>query len=214
MTTTRAMPDDCTAEPARRPAVTATVTATVTAPVTAPVTVTVRAGRAEDHAAVAELVRTAYAPYRTMLPRRLWSSLMADLLDLDRHTAHGHLVVAEVDGTILGSGLFYPDSSRQGLGWPRGWAGGRGLAVHPSARGRGLATALLAECERLSREVGAAQFAFHTLEVMAAAVALYERLGYERAPRFDADLGRHYGVRGGPRILALAYRRDLQASAA
>jgi len=73
---------------------------------------------------------------------------------------------------------------------------------------------LLAECERLTREVGADEFAFHTLELMTAAVSLYERLGYQRAPEFDADLGRHYGILGGPRIRALAYRRNLHASVA
>ena len=197
MTSTRALPDDSTAATAARRAM-----------------VTVRRGRREDHPAVASLVQTAYAPYRATLPRRLWASLLTDLLDLDRHTSSGHLIVAEVDGAILGSGLFYPDSTLQGLGWPRGWAGGRGLAVHPAARGRGLATALLAECERLARELGADEFAFHTLEVMTAAVSLYERLGYQRAPELDADLGRHYGIIGGPRTRALAYRRNLHARAA
>src|SRR3954462_12040304 len=108
-TTTRAMPDDSTAtRPVRRPGV------------------TVRPGRPEDHPAVVSLVKKAYAPFRAMLPRRIWVSLMADLLDLDRHSSNGHLLVAEVDGRIGGSGLFYPQSSVQGLGWPPGWAGGRG----------------------------------------------------------------------------------------
>jgi GNAT superfamily N-acetyltransferase len=84
----------------------------------------------------------------------------------------------------------------------------------PSARGRGLAAALLAECERLAREVGAAEFAIHTLEFMTAAVSPYQSRGYQRAPEFDVDLGSHYAVLGGPRIRALAYRRNVQEKAA
>ena len=64
----------------------------------------------------------------------LYRRYLADLLDVDRHARDGQLLVAEVDGVVLGSGAFYPDASIQGLGWPRGWAGGRALAVHPRAR--------------------------------------------------------------------------------
>ena len=35
---------------------------------------------------------------------------------------------------------------------------------------------------------------------MTTAVALYERLGYCRAPRFDIDVNAHYGVRRRPAL--------------
>ena len=82
--------------------------------------------------------------------------------------------------------------------------------MHPQARRLGVAQALLAACERLAREHGAPVFAFHTASLMTGAVALYERLGYCRAPRFDQDLAAHFAVEGGPPIHALAYYRVLR----
>ena len=108
----------------------------------------------------------------------------------------------------------HPDSSIQGFGWPVGWAGGRGLAVHPAARGRGVATALLAELECRARSVCADELAFHTAEFMTTAVALYERLGYRRAPHFDLDLNHHFDIHDSAPVRALAYRRALKGMAA
>ena len=115
------------------------------------------------------------------------------MLDLDQHARHGRLLVVEVDGRIRGFGAFYPDASVQGFGWPPGWASGRALAVDPAARGRGVARALLAAVERLAREAGAPVYAFHTASFMTDAIALYERLGYRRAPEFDFDMAARYG---------------------
>jgi predicted N-acetyltransferase YhbS len=125
-----------------------------------------------------------------------------------------------VDGRISASAAYYRDASTQGLGWPVGWSSGRALAVLPEARGSGVATAMLGEVERLSREAGASVFAFHTARFMTAAIQLYERLGYQRAPEFDIDLGSHYRRQlgmptrphgpydRGPWVV-IAFRRDL-----
>ena len=44
---------------------------------------------------------------------------------------------------------------------------------------------------------------------MTGAIALYERLGYRRAPEFDFDMAAHYGGTGATPITALAYLRQL-----
>jgi hypothetical protein len=49
---------------------------------------------------------------------------------------------------------------------------------------------------------------------MTAARALYERLGYRRAPEFDRDMNAHYGVRATREWTALAYRKPLAAALA
>ena len=92
----------------------------------------------------ADVIIAAYRQYADLIARDIFSPYLADLLDLDKHARHGHLLVVEADGRIRGFGAFYPDASVQGLGWPPGWAGGRALAVHPDARGHGVARALLA----------------------------------------------------------------------
>jgi GNAT superfamily N-acetyltransferase len=120
------------------------------------------------------------------------------------------LLVAETGGRVAGSAAFYPDASVQGVGFPAGWAGGRGLAVHPSARGSGVGRTLLAACERLARQAGAPVFAFHTATFMTGAISLYERLGYLRAPELDFDMAAHYGRRSGSApIMSIAYVRHL-----
>jgi GNAT superfamily N-acetyltransferase len=172
----------------------------------------VRSAGPEDHPAIREVVAAAYQQYADELGPQVFPRYLADLLDLDRHAHHGHLLVAEVDGRIRGSGAFYPDSSVQGLGWPPGWAGGRALAVHPAARGRGIAGTLLDACERLARSHGAPVFAFHTGSFMAGAILLYEQLGYHRAPEFDLNLNAHYGVAGAAPAIAVAYLRRLTAA--
>ncbi len=171
----------------------------------------VRPATPADHPAIRGLLRAAYGQFARTLPASLFQPYQADLLDLDTHARHGTIIVAEVDGVISGSGSFYPDIGVQGYGWPSGWAGGRGLAVHPRLRGQGVASLLIAECERRAREAGAPVFAFHTASFMAAAVELYEHLGYRRAPQYDVDLAHHYGVTGLAPIPVLAYYADLSA---
>src|SRR6478672_5427223 len=169
----------------------------------------VRPARLTDHDAIREVVRAAYQQYEPVTGSELFSRYVDDLLDFERHSRHGQLIVAELDGAVRGSGAFYPDVSVQGLGWPPGWAGGRALAVHPDARGHGVAQALLAACERLAREGGAPVFAFHTASFMTGAIALYERLGYRRAPEFDFDMAARYGRFGAAPIMSIAYVRQL-----
>ena len=172
----------------------------------------VRAAGPADHAAIRTLLDVAYAPYAADVDAAVWDGYRTDLLDLDRHARDGELYVALVDGEIVGYAAFYPDATAQGLGWPPGWASGRGLAVHPCHRGHGIAAALLRELEQRTRESGAPVFAFHTSRFMGTARALYGRMGYERAPEFDRDMNAHFGVSAGARPWsALAYLKQVDA---
>jgi len=171
----------------------------------------VRPAEPADHPVIRDILRTAYRQYTRDIPAAVWGPYLADLLDLDRHAQHGQLLVAVVDEAIVGYAAFYPDASVQGFGWPAGWAGGRGLAVDPAFRGHGVAMTLLTALEDRARAAGAVVFAFHTSAFMTTAVALYERLGYCRAHRFDIDVNAHYGVPAARPWPALAYLRRLTA---
>jgi len=162
-----------------------------------------------DHPAIRAIVTAAYSQYADMIPSVIFSNYRADLLDLDRHASLGRMLVAEADERVWGFGAFYPDASVQSFGWPSGWASGRALAVHPAARGRGVARALIAAVEHLALDSGAPVFAFHTASFMTSAIALYERLGYRRAPEFDIDMGVHFGGLSAVPVTALAYLRHL-----
>ena len=162
-----------------------------------------------DYPAIREVVIAAYRQYADLLALDIFSPYLADVLDLEKHARLGRLFVVEVDGWLCGFGAFYPDATAQGLGWPAGWASGRALAVHPAARGHGVARTLLETSERLAREAGAPVFAFHTASFMTKAITLYERLGYRRAPEFDFDMAARYSRFGAAPIMSIAYLRHL-----
>ena len=86
------------------------------------------------------------------------------------------------------------------------------LAVHPVHRGHGIAAALMAVFDDCARTVDAPAFAFHTSEFMTTARALYERLGYRRAPAFDIDVNAHYGIDAPRPWTALGYLKFLSAA--
>jgi ribosomal protein S18 acetylase RimI-like enzyme len=56
----------------------------------------------------------------------------------------------------------------------------RMVGVHPDARRRGIAAALLADVEDRARRAGRSRMTLHTTQRMLPAQAMYERLGYRR----------------------------------
>jgi len=171
--------------------------------------VVVREGTRRDHDAIRAVIVASYQQYEPVVGSEFYRRYLADLSDLDRHASLGRFIVAEIDKTIVGSGVFHADTAVQQFGWLRRWAGGRGLAVDPSHRRSGVARTLVTAVEQLARDCGAPVFAFHTVSFMSGAVALYERLGFRRDPEHDQDLTRHLGLATRPSIFAIAYRRDL-----
>ena len=62
---------------------------------------------------------------------------------------------------------------------------------------------------KITRTRCAPVFAFHTASFMTGAIALYERLGYRRAPAFDFDMAARYSRFGAAPIMSIAYLRHL-----
>ena len=169
----------------------------------------IRGAERADYGAIRDVVIAAYAQYAGVLEPDMFARYLADLLDLETHASYGRLLVAEAAEGIRGFAAFYPDASVQNFGLPPGWAGGRALAVHPDARGSGVARALLATTERLAVAAGAPVFAFHTASFMTSALSLYERLGYRRAPEYDFDMAARYGGSGAVPARSVAFLRYL-----
>ena len=69
----------------------------------------------------------------------------------------------------------------------------RGLAVAAAGRGRGIGSALLAEAIDRARKAGAHKVALQVWPHNSAAIALYERFGFQR----EGYLTRHYRRRSG-----------------
>ena len=146
----------------------------------------IRDVRPDELEAVAAIIRAAYAEYAGAMPEGRWERYMRHATDVASRLDEAELIAAELEDRLVGAVTYYPDGSRSGAGsWPSGWAAIRLLGVHPDARGMGIGRALIQECIDRARALGAAAVGLHTTELMAVARAMYERMGFVRAPEFD-----------------------------
>jgi ribosomal protein S18 acetylase RimI-like enzyme len=152
---------------------------------------TIRAARPDELDEVAGLLEASYAQYGAPegSPEELvkaFDEYRLEQRDVWSRLADSVLIVAEQDGRITGAVTFYPPGEeKKAERWPKEWAAIRLLAVHPSARGRGIGKALTEECLRRARELGATTMGLHTTVVMDVARAMYERMGFTRFPEND-----------------------------
>lgn len=150
-------------------------------------TLTIRDARADELTAVRELTRRAYAEYATIMDATSWAAL-SNAIDAGLASGQDMQRIVAVDGnTIVGSALLFPpsDDAYKGLGIRVTAPEVRLVAVDPSARGRGIARALMDECLRRARASGATEIGLHTSRSMQAAIRMYEGMGFERAPEND-----------------------------
>jgi len=147
----------------------------------------IRDARADERAAIRDLTLAAYAEYATIMTPTAWAALrQAVLAGLEAEGAVER-IVAEQDGALLGSVMLYSPAANAygdvvaGAGWPEL----RLLAVAPAARGQGVGAALVGECMRRAQHAGASALGLHTSESLQAAIRMYERMGFVRAPAGD-----------------------------
>lgn len=142
-----------------------------------------------------------YKEHAQCIPERHWEALKRSISSDADMNPGVERIVAELDGEILGSVALFPAKTDaynghiDALDYPEI----RMLAVTPEARGKGVATALISECVRRSKEKGYSSIGLHTGEFMESAQRLYERLGFERLPQFDFEPA-------GDGIIVKAYR--------
>lgn len=107
---------------------------------------------------------------------------------------HCRVLVAEVPAEgLLGGVVYFGDMRWYGSGGTAtqeaNASGIRLLGVTPRARGRGIGRQLSIKCIELAREAGHENVVLHTTQPMRAAWALYEDLGFARAPDLDFNQG-------------------------
>jgi ribosomal protein S18 acetylase RimI-like enzyme len=90
------------------------------------------------------------------------------------HPPENH-VVAELDGAVVGYARLQPPTP---LPESSHVLAVNGLAVSPSARGRGIAPALLAAAEQRARDNGASKLSLRVLATNHAARRVYDRAGF------------------------------------
>jgi len=149
-------------------------------------TFVIRDARSDERDVVAELTKRSYAEYATIMDPKSWRGLSA-AIHAALKSSEATRIVAEDHGTVIGSVMLYPPRANaygeevRRVGWPEV----RLVAVDPAARGRGVAQALMDECVRRARASGATNLGIHTSRSMRAAMRLYARMGFVRAPEHD-----------------------------
>ena len=99
------------------------------------------------------------------------------------------LLVALEKGRIVGAVVFYAEMAGYGSGGTataeRDAAGFRFLAADPTARGRGVAKALVETCIETARAGSRRRLVIHSTDAMKAARAIYAARGFVRTPDLD-----------------------------
>lgn len=148
---------------------------------------------------IVEVTLAAYEQYAAVVPAQ-WERYRQNILTTLGAARLDTLIVAEEKTGIVGSVLLYPAGSEFAIP-------GSGtitlkepevrlLAVAPAARGRGVGVALMDECIRRARQSEAAALTLHTMDMMKAAMRLYGRLGFRRAPELDIEPAPGLTVKG------------------
>jgi GNAT superfamily N-acetyltransferase len=158
--------------------------------------VTLREARPGDRDAIVDVTLAAYQEYATQMS--IWAPYRQNILATLANPRPATQLVAERDGTIVGTVLLYPASPAGAAAAPgQGrWPEVRLLAVAPSARGQGVAHALMQECVRRAREAKADALTLHTMSAMRAALRLYTRMGFQPAPELDFQPAPGFTVNG------------------
>lgn len=136
-----------------------------------------------EHTALGDLTVDAYLRDGFLQgPDDPYAGFLRDVGSRARNTE----VLVAVDGArVLGGVALTPPGSPMSEIAGVGEAEIRSLAVAPAGRMRGVGTALAAACVERARAIGAERVVLCSRQDMKAAHRIYERLGFERAPRLD-----------------------------
>lgn len=148
--------------------------------------IVVREATADEHLEAGRVTAEAYREF-VRPGDDDWERYLARIADVAGRAGRTTVLVAIDDGRVLGSltleleGRVRDEDDEEFRPLGPGEAHIRMLGVDPGARGRGVARALMEASERLAHQAGKTEITLNTTRRMAAAQAMYERLGYERA---------------------------------
>jgi len=139
----------------------------------------------DDMAAVGRLVQAAYFALPGYPHDPEYDESLADVAG---RADEAQVMVAELDGEVVGCLTFVPDqnSSHHEFDDPD-CASFRYFGVSPAVQGKGVGEAMVRWCIDAARTAGQHRLRIHTLEAMPGAQRLYQRLGFVRDPDADDD---------------------------
>jgi GNAT superfamily N-acetyltransferase len=142
----------------------------------------VRGARPDDYGRIADLTVDVY---RALPGDHLADGYESEIRDVEGRARGAELLVALDGDTVVGSCTLATDAESPWLEWAEpDEIELRLLVVDPSARGRGIAQALVETCIERARELHR-PIILHSTQYMTAAHRLYERLGFRRLPERD-----------------------------
>ncbi len=170
--------------------------------------VEIREARPDEYEHVGELTYNAYLP---LFGTGQLGWYGRQLRDVATRAESSEIVVAEVDGAIVGALAYYDDYSGE-IGESDvelvNSAGFRVLAVDPAAQGAGVGEALTRWCIDRATADGRSAVVLHTTDYMQAAQRLYRRVGFDRFPEID------HKIEGKFPVDVFGFRIPLSGSAA
>ena len=157
----------------------------------------------EDKEAVRQLLVESYAQYESdYKDPTVWQSYLKDIHNAVDNPNVAKTLVAKHDSAIVGSMQLFQSSVQAYDGWEVKIASPiiRMLAVHPDARGLGVAQELLKSGIQYARTLHTSSIYLHTSDAMKKAIKLYEWIGFKRDKTKDLMKGD---------LLVKCYRFDL-----
>jgi GNAT superfamily N-acetyltransferase len=148
--------------------------------------IVVRPAREDELDAAGALVAEAYLTEPGMEPHDWYLDHIRDARGRAAET--DVLVAVDASGTLLGCVSYVRDHTSPFAELEReGEAGFRMLGVTPTARGRGVGSALVEACIARARAAGKSAVAISSGDSWVTSHRVYARLGFERAPERDFD---------------------------
>ncbi len=140
----------------------------------------IRLASPEDAGDIANVLRQSFLEFEAFYTPQGFAATTPDAQEVGYRVGEGPAWVAVWKDQIVGTASTVLEGEK-GLYV-------RGVAVVPSARGLGIAEALMNQVENFARQEGCARLFLTTTPFLTSAIRLYQRLGFTLIPDGKADL--------------------------
>lgn len=149
----------------------------------------IRDARPEDDEAIGELLVDAFlSQYAKKMPEvRYDEDRKRALRATAAKRAEARVLVAELDGRVMGTVSVFPPGAPGSQAWRSDAADLRHLATSPAVHGRGYSRPLLEAAEKVAQEMGAKAICLHVRRGAHGVIRMYQGRGYVREPSGDLD---------------------------